>query len=98
MSQRPMLAEPVEWRFWKNRWRRDAIVVSIASFENRNLISVRSYTTGEDGKMLPTAKGVSLVIERLPDLAAAIGKALAKARELGLLPPDDGSGSEGAKQ
>jgi hypothetical protein len=84
----PTLAEPIEWRLWKNRQRRDAIVISLATFENRNLISVRLYTTSQDGKMLPTAKGVSLVIARLPELATAINLALKKARELNLLPAD----------
>jgi hypothetical protein len=87
---RPTLAEPVEIaKFWKNRQRRDAIVVSLSTYEGRNLISVRTYTTSQDGKMLPTAKGVSLVVLRLPELAAAVNKALAKARALGLL-PDEG--------
>jgi hypothetical protein len=84
------LPEPIEWRLWKNRQRRDAIVVSLSTFESRNLISVRTYTTSQDGKMLPTAKGVSLVVQRLPELAAAINKALVKARALGLIPDDGG--------
>jgi transcriptional coactivator p15 (PC4) len=91
MTARPTLAEPVEWRFWKNRWRRDAIVVSLSTYEGRNLISVRTHTTSQDGKMLPTAKGIALVVARLPELAAALTKALAKARELGLL-DDQGEG------
>ena len=40
--------------------------------------------------LLPTAKGVSLVVLRLPDLAKAINKALERARTLGLLPDDGG--------
>jgi Transcriptional Coactivator p15 (PC4) len=89
MSTRPTLAEPIEWRLWKNRQRRDAVTVSLSTFEDRNLISIRLYTTSTDGKMLPTAKGVSLVVARLPELAAAINRALAKARELNLIPSDD---------
>jgi hypothetical protein len=89
----PTLSAPIEWRLWRNRWRRDAIVVSISTFENRNLISVRTYTTSKDGRMLPTLKGVSLVIEKLPELHAALGKALKKAKALGLLPNDDGGGA-----
>jgi hypothetical protein len=92
MSQRPTLPEPIEWRLWKNRQRRDAIVVSLSTFEDRNLISVRTYTTNQAGKMLPTAKGVSLVIARLPELAIAINRALKKARELGLIDDTDGAG------
>jgi Transcriptional Coactivator p15 (PC4) len=87
---RPTLSEPIEWRLWKNRQRRDAVVVSLSTFEDRNLISVRLYTTSQDGKMLPKAKGVSLVVARLPELATAIARALAKAKELNLLPHDGG--------
>jgi Transcriptional Coactivator p15 (PC4) len=86
------LPEPIEWRFWKNRLRRDAIVVSLSTYENRNLISVRTYTTSQDGKMLPTAKGVAMAVERLPELAAALAKAVRKAKELGIL-ADDGDGA-----
>lgn len=88
---RATLPEPIEWRLWKNRQRRDAVVVSLSPFEGNTLIGVRLYTTSQDGKMLPTAKGVSLVVERLPELAAAIDKALRKARELGLI-DDEGAG------
>jgi Transcriptional Coactivator p15 (PC4) len=90
----PTLPKPVEVaKFWKNRWRRDAIVVALSTYEGRNLISVRTYATSQDGKMLPTAKGVALAVARLPELAAAVTKALAKARELGLL-DDESEGSE----
>jgi len=85
MTARVTLPEPIEWRLWKNRQRKDAVVVSLSTYEDRNLISVRLFTTSTDGKMLPTAKGVSLVVARLPELAAAINRALAKAKELGLL-------------
>ena len=43
------------------------------------------------GRLVPTPKGVSIVVLRLPELAAAVTKALAKAKELGLI-PDDGTG------
>ena len=86
----PVLSEPIEWRLWKNRARRDAIVIALSSYQERNLISVRVYTTSPDGKMLPTAKGVSLVISRLPELAKAVNSALAKAKELGLITNDGG--------
>jgi hypothetical protein len=90
-APRVTLPEPIEWRFWKNRFRRDAIVVSLSTYENRNLISVRTYTTSQDGKMLPTAKGLAMVVARLPELAKAINAALSKARALGLLDDQDGA-------
>jgi hypothetical protein len=93
---RPTLIEPIKWSIWKNRQRRDAIVVELSTFEGRNLISVRLHTTSQDGKMLPTAKGVSLVVARLPQLAKAINLAMKKAKELNLL-PDDGAPHEQAR-
>jgi Transcriptional Coactivator p15 (PC4) len=77
-------------RFWKNR-AHDAIEVSLKSFEGNNLCDVRMYVM-RGGVLLPSTKGVSVVIPRLPDLAAAINKALAKAKELGLL-DDQGEAS-----
>jgi hypothetical protein len=96
MSQRPTLPEPIEWRLWKNRQRRDAIVVSLSTFEDRNLISVRTYTTNQAGKMLPTTKGVTMAVERLPELATAINRALRKARQLGLLPAETNTTDDGS--
>jgi hypothetical protein len=95
---RPTLPESIEWRFWKNRQRRDAIVVSLSTHEGRNLIGVRLHTTGQDGRMVPTTKGVSLLVERLPDLHVALRRALKRAQGLGLLDGgdvDDASEPEG---
>jgi hypothetical protein len=39
--------------------------------------------------MRPTTRGVAMVILRLPELAKAINRAVAKAKELGLLPQDE---------
>jgi hypothetical protein len=84
-ARRPTLDEPIEVaKFFKNR-RKDVIVVSLSTFEGRNLVDVRQHFTNEQGQMRPTSKGVALVVLRLPELAAAVNKALAKAQELGLL-------------
>ena len=87
----PILPEPLEWRIWKNRQRREAIVVSLSSYEGKTLAGIRLYTTGQDGCMRPTIKGVSVLVARLPELAAAVDKALSKARELGLIDGQDGA-------
>jgi hypothetical protein len=87
---RVTLPEPVEVaKFWKNR-RHDAIVVSLSTYEGKNLIDVRMHAMKE-GRLVPTPKGVAIVVLRLPDLAKAINKALKQAKELGLI-PDDGTG------
>jgi len=89
---RKILEEPVLIsQFWKNR-RHDAIVVSLSTYEGRNLIDVRQHFMTKDGKLAPTSKGVAMVVLRLLDLAKAVNKAMEKAKELGLL--DDGEASE----
>ena len=93
-ARRPTLDEPVVIsKFWKNR-RHDAIVVSLSTYEGCNLVDVRTHTM-KDGHLVPTPKGVAMVVRRLPDLAAAVMKALAKAKELGLI--DDEAQAEAAE-
>ena len=77
-----------EW--WKNR-RGESIRISLSTYEGRNLIDLRSWYTGDDGKLKP-GKGFAATVEHLPRLAAEIAKAEAKARELGLI--DDGAADE----
>jgi hypothetical protein len=86
---RPTLPTPVKIAsFWKNR-AHDAIVIELATFEGRNVLDVRTNVMSH-GRLVPTPKGISIAVLRLPDLAKAINKALAKAKELGLI-PDDGA-------
>jgi hypothetical protein len=90
MNTRPTLPEPIEIaKFFKNR-RKDVIVVSLSTYEGRNLVDVRQHFHNEKGQMRPTSKGVAMVVLRLPDLAKAVTKALAEAKKLGLLDGDDG--------
>jgi hypothetical protein len=86
-AQRAVLREPViVSKFFCNR-RCEVVVVSLREFEGIALADVRKHYTAADGKLRPTAKGIAVKISKLPELAAAIGKALAKAKELGLIPP-----------
>jgi Transcriptional Coactivator p15 (PC4) len=88
-AQPPPLAEPIEIaKFWKNRHRRIAIVVSLSSYEQTNIVNVREYLTDTDGCMRPTTKGLAMGVRRLPELSRALRSALEKARELGLLVDD----------
>jgi hypothetical protein len=94
MNRRPTLPEPIEiGKFWKNRRRDTAIVVSLSSYEGVNIVNVREHFIGSDGCMRPTTKGLAMVVRRLPELSSAIRKALEKARELDLL-PDEGGGEQ----
>jgi hypothetical protein len=92
MTARVTLPEPVEIaKFWKNR-RHDAVVVSLSTYEGRNIVDVRTHTMNQ-GRLVPTTKGVAIVVLRLPELAKAVTKALKQARELGLI---DDEGEAGA--
>jgi Transcriptional Coactivator p15 (PC4) len=88
----PPLAEPIEVaKWWKSRRRDIAVVVSLSAYEGHNLVNVREHFIGSDGCMRPTTKGLAMVVRRLPEFAAALAKALAKARELGLIDDDGGT-------
>jgi hypothetical protein len=74
-------------KFWRNR-SGEAVIVSLRKYEGRPLIDLRVHFTNKEGKLQPTTKGLALVVARLPDLARAVNKALAKAKEIGLLPDE----------
>jgi hypothetical protein len=93
-ARRPTFDAPmVISKTWKNWWRRAVIVISLNHFEGNNLVDIREHCTGADGIDRPTAKGLAVGIGKLPELVRALVKAVAAARELGLLPPDDGGGA-----
>jgi hypothetical protein len=71
-------------KFWRNR-RGEAVIVQLREFEGHILVDARVNFTNAEGRLQPTAKGLSLVVQRLPELAAALAKAERKAVELGLL-------------
>jgi hypothetical protein len=88
----PTLAEPItiaEW--WKNR-RGESVRLTLNRYEGRNVIDLRTWYTGDDGKLKP-GKGCAAEVRHLPRLAAAFVKAEAKACELGLI-GDKGTGDE----
>jgi hypothetical protein len=91
-ARRSTLDEPIIIsKFWKNRRRNESVHVSLSEYEGHCLINVRVYCTGTDGIDRPTPKGVAMGIRKLPELAQALVKAEARARELGLI---DGEGAE----
>jgi len=85
----PRLDEPViVAKWWKNR-SGDAIYVRLSTYEDHNLIDIRTWSTGTDGISRP-GKGFAASVKHLPQLVEAIGKALTKARELGLIDGEEG--------
>jgi len=86
------LSEPVEIvKFWKGRRRDKAVVITLSTFEQTDIVNVREHHVGTDGIMRPTTKGIAMSVKRLDELAAGITKALAKARALGLIADDEGA-------
>jgi hypothetical protein len=80
----PALAEPItvaEW--WKNR-RGDSVRLTLNRHEGRDIIDLRTWYTGDDGRLKP-GKGFAAEVRHLPRLVAAFARAEAKARELSLI-------------
>jgi len=92
MSPRPTLPDPLQVdSFWRNR-RHEAVVSTFSTFKGRNIFDIRIHEM-QNGRLVPTRKGVAIVVLRLPDLQKAITKAIKKARELGLIDDDSGGKS-----
>jgi hypothetical protein len=88
---KPTLSQPVEIaKFWKNR-KGEAIVVRLSEYEGHILIDQRTWFTAQDGTLKP-GKGLACSVRHLPELVTGLNKALAKARELGLIDRDDSDG------
>jgi hypothetical protein len=88
---RPTLPQPIvvcEW--WKNR-RGESIRMTLSTYENRNIVDVRTWHTDE-GRLKPTKKGFCAEAQHLPQLAKAFVKAEQQARELRLIGIDDENG------
>lgn len=82
MSEKHTLPVTIaEW--WKNR-RGESIRVQLSAYEGRDLVDLRTWFPGDDGKLRP-GKGFAAEVKHLPRLASALAKAEAKARELGLI-------------
>jgi len=89
MSKRPTIAEPIAFRFFKNR-RKDVVAVTLQTYtppggDPLNVVDVRMFAMDKKGANVATAKGVSMSVRRLRDLHEAVTKALAKAESLGLI-------------
>jgi hypothetical protein len=92
MTARVTLPEPVVIsKFWKTRWRNESVHITLSEYQENCVIDIRVFRTAADGIDRPTSKGLTMAVGKLAELQKAITKALAKARELGLI-DDDGSG------
>jgi hypothetical protein len=81
------IKEPIEvGKFWKSsRNRRQSIVLTLKSYEGHEFLDCRLFDTNAEGQSVPTGKGVTVGIGRIEEFAAAVNKAVDRARDLGLL-------------
>jgi len=59
--------------------------VGLSEFKGHNLAYARVFYEGEDGKLLPTKKGVTFKLWMLPALFEALQRTEDEARKAGLL-------------
>jgi Transcriptional Coactivator p15 (PC4) len=95
MTAPATLTEPISIaKFWKSRNRAEHVRVDLSEFKGHVIVNVRLWQTGTDGIDRPSPRGIAMGIRKLPELAKALVKAEAKARELGLLDDDEAAGSD----
>jgi Transcriptional Coactivator p15 (PC4) len=76
-------AFPITVPEW-DRNSREIVRVALDQYNGRHTINVRIWYC-DDGVVKPSKSGITLAVKHLPVLADAIGKALARAIELGLV-------------
>jgi hypothetical protein len=83
---------PVEiMKCWKSaRDRKQSIVMAIKQYEGHPFLDCRIFGTNAEGQSIPTTKGITIGMARLSEFANGAAKALAKAKELGLI-DDEGA-------
>ena len=66
----------------------EEVRVGLDSFKGRDLVSIRIWANynSADSEKRPTRKGVSMKVEKLPQLIVALQQAESHARDKGLLP------------
>ena len=69
--------------FWRNR-RGESVRIQLREFEGQVLVDLRVHYRS-DGKLVPTRKGFSLVVRKLPQLLDGVKKATSTAISLELL-------------
>jgi hypothetical protein len=88
-TAQPWLTAPIVVdKFWRDRSGR-AVIVRLTDYEGHLLIDVRTFHSAEDGTLKP-GKGFCCNVRYLPQLAAAVNRALAEARQRGFLPTEAG--------
>jgi hypothetical protein len=74
----------VEWP----RNKREVIRVRLDRYNGRDTVDLRTWYRDQNGDLRPTPKGLTLAVDHLPALAAAVNQALHAACERGLIVED----------
>jgi transcriptional coactivator p15 (PC4) len=78
---------------------REHVVISLSEFRGHQLVDVRVHAGFHDGdERRPIKKGISIKVERLPELIAVLQGAARKAIELGLIGDNEGKGAAGCER
>jgi hypothetical protein len=64
---------------------RETLRVELDEFKGHQLVAARLWFDDGSGELKPTPKGLTIKVELLPDLIAALAAAEAAARDAGLL-------------
>lgn len=59
----------------------EVIRVNIQDYQGTELVDIRTYWQTEEGKWIPTKKGISLTYHVMPDIIKLLQKAFKKMRE-----------------
>ncbi len=70
-----------EW----DRNAREVVRVALDQYQGRHTVNARVWWRDADGVLKPSKSGITLSLKHLPALAEALGKALERANELGLI-------------
>jgi hypothetical protein len=70
---------------------RETARVTLDNFKGHDLVCIRKWYPGDDGKLRPGKGGITVNVRHLPKLAELIAAALAAARHSGLIPSDGGA-------
>jgi hypothetical protein len=71
---------------WQRNSSGEIVRVRFDRLGGRDMINVRIWFRDKGGKLIPTKKGITLVVGQLPKLAGAVIKACIVARKRGLIP------------
>ncbi len=70
---------------WQRNSKGERVRVLLDRLGGRDVINIRIWFRDRDGTLIPTKKGITLVVGQLPKLAGAVIKACVEASKRGLI-------------